>query len=621
MALTQVRAQVDGVWYTLTYDAAQRCYVAEIPTGDTSADQPGGYFDVTVEATSDTGATASLDGGDIPGLRLVVKDLTAPTVTLVSPPQGYVTTRTPEIVADLTDDSSGIDISTLAVTIDGAPESSVTTAANTGGYRATITPTLADGLHTVEISVTDNDGNTGTLALLYTVDTTPPVLAVWDHRLVVDDPEVLIRGMASDAAGAAVTVSAGDWSTDTAPASDGSWSVSVPLSVGLNTIAVTATDGAGLTSTWTGTVVRMITDRVQADLDAVRAILARLNAETGCAADLAAINSHTQRGAYNDTDLNRVIAAADLVYQSLVDQGLVVDYVPMDPEFPQDGQLPEGYTELEYIESTGTQYIDTGVKPNQDTRVAMDIELLSQETINTGILGVRDTVSANAENKFIAWSMNTGATIRSDYFSTAANVTSLTSIVGQRMVIDKDKNVCSFGETVLTNVAATGQCTMNLFLLAVNDGVNGASYFGKFCLYSCKIYDNGTLIRDFVPAKNSGEVVGLYELVNHVFYGNAGAGAFTAGPEVPAPPPVAGGPWAEGDIPTQSQLQTYLQNVVNLFQARLVQAQYITIPASMASLTLAGANNIEWALVCVDAVTPVARKSYIYSGEAMAGEF
>lgn len=408
MALTQVRAQVNGVWYALTYDAAQRCYVAEIPAGETSADQPGGWYNVTVEAANDTGETVSIDGEALSSLRLVVKDLTAPTVTLVSPPEGYVTTSTPEIVVDLTDDSSGVNISTLTVTADGEPLTA-TTEAITGGYRATITPTWADGVHAVSIAVTDQDGNTGTLELLYTVDTTPPVLAVWDHRLVVDNPEVLIRGMASDAAGADVTVSAGDWSTDTAPASDGSWSVSVPLSVGLNTIAVTATDGAGLTSTWTGTVIRLITDRVKADLDALNAILRRFAAGTETEADWAAVNGPL-RGAYLWTDWNRVGAAVALLTESLNGQGY-----------------------------------DLTTSPKTD--------------------------------------------------------------------------------------------------------------------------------------------------------------------------------WTETDIPTETPMETYLQNVASIFGARLVQAQYVTLPQSMAGLTLAGANNIEWALVCVDAVTPVARKSYIYSGEAMTGEF
>ena len=291
MAIIQVRAQVNGIWYALTYDAAQRCYVAEIPAGETSADQPGGWYNVTVEASNDAGNTASIDGESLSSLRLVVKDLTAPTVTLISPPQGYLTTAAPSIIADLTDESSGMDITTLAVTIDGKPESSVTTEAIAGGYRATILPTLADGLHTVDIAVNDQDGNTGTLELLYTVDTVPPELVVWDHRLVVDDEMVLIQGIAHDNAGVSITASTGKWTGNTAPATDGSWRLSVPLEVGVNEITVTATDGAGLTASWTGKVVRMITDRGQADLDALNAILRRFAAGTETEADWAAVGN------------------------------------------------------------------------------------------------------------------------------------------------------------------------------------------------------------------------------------------------------------------------------------------------------------------------------------------
>ena len=44
----------------------------------------------------------------------------------------------------------------------------------------------------------------------------------------------------------------------------------------------------------------------------------------------------------------------------------------------------------------------------------------------------------------------------------------------------------------------------------------------------------GVLVRNFIPAKrNSDNVLGLYDLVNNVFYTNAGSGTFIAGPEVP----------------------------------------------------------------------------------------
>jgi hypothetical protein len=42
-----------------------------------------------------------------------------------------------------------------------------------------------------------------------------------------------------------------------------------------------------------------------------------------------------------------------------------------------------------------------------------------------------------------------------------------------------------------------------------------------FKLYSCQIYDNGTLIRDYVPCLNEVGVVGLYDKVENKFYGNA----------------------------------------------------------------------------------------------------
>ena len=51
-------------------------------------------------------------------------------------------------------------------------------------------------------------------------------------------------------------------------------------------------------------------------------------------------------------------------------------------------------------------------------------------------------------------------------------------------------------------------------------------------LYSCQIYDNGTLVRDFIAAKLSDGTVGLYDTVNSQFYSNAGTGTFIAGPEV-----------------------------------------------------------------------------------------
>ena len=72
-------------------------------------------------------------------------------------------------------------------------------------------------------------------------------------------------------------------------------------------------------------------------------------------------------------------------------------------------------------------------------------------------------------------------------------------------------------------------CPYTLTLFAIH---RSTVFCGQQKVYSCKIYDNGTLIRDYVPCKNSAGVVGLYDLVNDKFYTNSGTGDFIAGPEL-----------------------------------------------------------------------------------------
>ena len=49
-------------------------------------------------------------------------------------------------------------------------------------------------------------------------------------------------------------------------------------------------------------------------------------------------------------------------------------------------------------------------------------------------------------------------------------------------------------------------------------------------IYYCKIYDNGTLVRDFVPMKNTTTDAGvMYDMVTGHIFGNSGSGNFTCG--------------------------------------------------------------------------------------------
>lgn len=180
--------------------------------------------------------------------------------------------------------------------------------------------------------------------------------------------------------------------------------------------------------------------------------------------------------------------------------------------------LPKGYLRLSYIQSSGTQYFDTGYEPNQNTRVVMDVEILSAST--TPIFGARTDTNTNA---YAAWAF-TQTTVRSDYGTN--NLEQSIPNAFERMTINKDKNACNFGNTLVKNTESTFQTTCSLILLGLNHNgtVDSRKLSAKF--YSCKIYSSDLLVRDFVPVKNDEDVVGLYDFVERKFYKNAGTGAF-----------------------------------------------------------------------------------------------
>lgn len=197
-----------------------------------------------------------------------------------------------------------------------------------------------------------------------------------------------------------------------------------------------------------------------------------------------------------------------------------------DPDEPED-ILPDGYEALSYIESNGTQYIDTGFQPNQNTRLVLDVNLLTETTYPKAIFGAR--AGSSSGSSFTFWKY-AAQQFRSDFGVDNKLIDINTS---GRYSIDKDKaktSVTSISTTLTaTNTAATFQTQYNLTLFAVNDSQGVDERRASMRLYSCKIYSNDVLVRDFIPAKNSAGVVGLYDIVGETFYINSGAGAFIAG--------------------------------------------------------------------------------------------
>lgn len=177
-------------------------------------------------------------------------------------------------------------------------------------------------------------------------------------------------------------------------------------------------------------------------------------------------------------------------------------------------RLPVGYTELEYIQSDGTQYIDTGFKPNNNTRVVMDIDILPSNGETVPIFGARD-VFGSSKNSFCFWRIY--PEFRSDYGTKTVTIDVTPS---GRHRIDKNKNVITVDGVTVTHANTTFQSNATLVLFSNNSlgSIDDRMVHAK--LYSCQVYDNGMLIRDFVPCKNSSGTRGLFDLVTLKFYAN-----------------------------------------------------------------------------------------------------
>lgn len=267
MAISQVRAQVNGQWYTLTLQANGKYEASITAPGATSFNQPGGYYNVTVEATNTAGTSQTANADTLEGLKLYVKEKVPPVITILSPSSGaYVTNNKQPVVFTITDEAggSGVKLDSVVVKLDGSPVSAgeVTHSSISNGYSFTYTPAqaLGDGDHTVTVDATDNDGNAAAQkSTTFKVDTIPPVLNITSptEGMITSTAALTVSGTTNDATSSPVTVKISLNGADQGAVTvggDGAFSKAVTLKEGANVIVVTATDAAGKSSSVTRNV-------------------------------------------------------------------------------------------------------------------------------------------------------------------------------------------------------------------------------------------------------------------------------------------------------------------------------------------------------------------------------
>lgn len=180
------------------------------------------------------------------------------------------------------------------------------------------------------------------------------------------------------------------------------------------------------------------------------------------------------------------------------------------------------YTELEYIESTGTQYIDTLVLSKSTLKVILDASIKSIiRGKGNAIFGVN-----NVDGGSFAYQINGNTKmLRCDFNKTNESFSSYKVTENTRHLWKKDKNVNYVDNTIIyTNASSEFQTQLSMYLF----GKNTTSDFclSKLKVFNCEIYDSDILVRNFIPVLDKDGVPCLYDKVEDKFYYNEGSGEF-----------------------------------------------------------------------------------------------
>lgn len=209
--------------------------------------------------------------------------------------------------------------------------------------------------------------------------------------------------------------------------------------------------------------------------------------------------------------------------------------------------LPDGYTQVDYIVGSGTQYIKTGYKPNANTNVVSKCYVSDFSLSRNYICGTISGSPAKDRYQICFGTITTSANTMwcRDESVHRFNITPPTKPFD---ITTSGENITIDGTTyTYTDTQAFDSNAKELYLLAINNNGSASDIGNGVRLYSFKIYESSSLLHNYIPCyRNSDNAVGLYDLITNTFLTNAGTGSFTYGsvaptPDVPMPVQVVSG--------------------------------------------------------------------------------
>lgn len=220
------------------------------------------------------------------------------------------------------------------------------------------------------------------------------------------------------------------------------------------------------------------------------------------------------------------------------------DVVPTPP--PPPSPIPEGYTPLNYIQSSGEQWIDLPMDIPESTDA---IQVQVKFAFISGPSGFQDIVSMSQYWSDIStpYGLFFGSDTDGNFFAKVSHPTgaggtaicqdidiSAGTVYDASITVAENQLTAAINdgtETVTENVATESGLTLPLMLFATRLGNVGVVEYATAKMYYCRIYKNGTLLHDLLPcSRNADSKIGMYDIVAGAFLTNGGSRAdFTGG--------------------------------------------------------------------------------------------
>ena len=185
--------------------------------------------------------------------------------------------------------------------------------------------------------------------------------------------------------------------------------------------------------------------------------------------------------------------------------------------------LPEGYTALEYIQSSGSQYIDTGRKLTQDSDITIDFMIVGDRIRDAGVFGSRESASKN--NFSIFQGVSSGGVFNVDFseypkyrFQTPSSLNRIKIRMNKTGVWVNDILKKSWSDVANFETPTNG--------LIFDVGNN--NWTGNKAVMRLYGYTDGDA-QQLVPCLDTDGVPCLYDLIGKTALYNQGAGSFTWG--------------------------------------------------------------------------------------------